>query len=77
MKRHNSWPPFCHYIFVILETKCGISFIEVGPQTEVIENLQRDITPSYGPLAPIPVYTIHPVIVHVYTNFQLSSFHSS
>ena len=32
---------------------------------------------SYGPLAPIPVYTIHPVIVHVYTNFQLSSFHSS
>ena len=32
---------------------------------------------SYKLLAPIPVYTIHPVIVHVYTNFQLSSFHSS
>ena len=32
---------------------------------------------SYGPLAPIPVYTIHQVIVHVYTSFQLSSFHSS
>ena len=31
---------------------------------------------SYGPLAPIPVYTIHRAIVHVYTNFQLSSFHS-
>ena len=29
---------------------------------------------SYGPFAPIPVYMIHPVIVHVYTNFQLSSF---
>ena len=32
---------------------------------------------SYGSLAPILVYRIHPVIVHVYTNFQLSSFHSS
>ena len=32
---------------------------------------------SYAPLAPIPVYMIHPVIVHVYTNFQLSSFDSS
>ena len=27
---------------------------------------------SYGPITPILVYTIHPVIVHVYTNFQLS-----
>ena len=26
----------------------------------------------YGPLAPLLVYTIHPVIAHVYTNFQLS-----
>ena len=32
---------------------------------------------SYGPLVLIPVYTIHPVIVHVYTNFKLSSFDSS
>ena len=24
---------FCHYTFLILETKCGKSFIEVGPQT--------------------------------------------
>ena len=32
---------------------------------------------SYGPLAPILVYTMHPVIVHVDTSFQLSSFHSS
>ena len=32
---------------------------------------------SYGALVLIPVYTIHPVIVHVYTKFQLSSFHSS
>ena len=32
---------------------------------------------SYGPLSPTPVYTIHPVIVPVYTNFKLSSFHSS
>ena len=27
------WPPFCHYTFFTLETKCEISFIEVGPQT--------------------------------------------
>ena len=32
---------------------------------------------SYRPLAPIQVHTIHPVIVQVYTNFKLSSFHSS
>ena len=32
---------------------------------------------SYKPLAPIPINTIHPVIVHVDTSFQLSSFHSS
>ena len=32
---------------------------------------------SYGPLAPIPVHTIHPVIVHVDTSFQLPRFHSS
>ena len=32
---------------------------------------------SYGPLAHIPVYTIHPDIVHVDKSFQLSSFHSS
>ena len=32
---------------------------------------------SYRPLAPIPVNTIQPVIVYVYTNFQLPSFHSS
>ena len=43
------------------------------------QNLKRktyqDIIPkSYGPFAPIPVYTIHPVIVYVYTNFRLSSF---
>ena len=31
---------------------------------------------SYLPLASIPVYMIHPVNVHVYTNFQLSSFRS-
>ena len=29
------------------------------------------------PLAPIPIYTIHPDIVHVYKSFRLSSFHSS
>ena len=32
---------------------------------------------SYEPLTPILGNTIHPVIFHVYTNFQLSSFHSS
>ena len=32
---------------------------------------------NYESLVPIPVNTIHPVIVNVYTNFQLSSFHSS
>ena len=32
---------------------------------------------SYELLAPIRVYLIHPAIVHVYTNFQLSSYHSS
>ena len=45
---------------------------------KVIEqNLPRDTTESYGPLVPIPINTIHPAIVHVYTNFQLSSFHGS
>ena len=32
---------------------------------------------SYGPLAPILVHMIHPVIVHVDMSFQLFSFHSS
>ena len=27
------WLPFCHYTFLILETKCSIRFIEVGSQT--------------------------------------------
>ena len=72
------WSPFCHYTFFTLETKFGISFSEVGPQTEITENLQRNATPRVMyPLAPIPIYTIHPVIVHIYTNFQISSFHSS
>ena len=39
--------------------------------------IKRHNSKSYGSLPPIPVYMIHPVIVHVYTNFQLSSFHSS
>ena len=25
------WPLFCHYTFLTLETKSGISFIKVGP----------------------------------------------
>ena len=32
---------------------------------------------SYGLLAPFLIYTIHPVIVHVYMDFQLSICHSS
>ena len=67
-----------------LETKCGISFIEVGPQTFKLlsilifwKSTKGRNSKSYKPLAPIPVYTIHPVIVHVYTTFQLSHFHSS
>ena len=32
------WPPFCHYTFLTSESKCGICFIEVGPQKiKVIE----------------------------------------
>ena len=27
------WPLFCEYTLLTLETKCSISFIEVGPQT--------------------------------------------
>ena len=27
------WPPFYHYTFLTFETKCGLRFIEVGPQT--------------------------------------------
>ena len=37
-KGHNSkimgpWPLFCDYTLPTLETKCSISFIEVGPPT--------------------------------------------
>ena len=32
---------------------------------------------SYEPFAPIQVYSIQQVIVYIYTNFQLSSFHIS
>ena len=80
------WPPFCLYTSLTLETKCGISFIEVGPQTYKLlskilfffwKPTKGHNSKSYRPLAPIPVNTVHPVIVHVYTNFQLSSFHSS
>ena len=28
------WPPFFHYIFLTLETKSDLSFIQVGPQTK-------------------------------------------
>ena len=56
------WPLFCHYTFLTLETKSGMSFIEIGPQTEVIkqnafkffENLPRDITPRV--LDPLPLF---------------------
>ena len=51
------WTPFCYYIFLTLETKCGFSFIEVGPQTQVIENLQRDIAPRVRNLWPLFLYT--------------------
>ena len=34
-----------------------------------LKTYQGHNSKSYGPFAPIPVYTIHPVIVHVYTNF--------
>ena len=27
------WPLFCDYTLLTLETKCSLSFIEVGPQT--------------------------------------------
>ena len=62
------------------------SSIEVGPQTKTLLSKMQFIfwkptkghnSKSYGPLATFPLYTIHPVIVHVDTSFQLSSFHSS
>ena len=43
----------------------------------ILKIYQGHNSKRYEPLAPILVYTIHPVIVYVYTNFQLSSFHSS
>ena len=42
-----------------------------------LKTYQGTNSKSYGPLAPIRVYTIQQVIVYVHTNFQLSSFHSS
>ena len=51
----SPWLPFCHYTFLTLETKCGISFTEVTEY--VIENLQRDITPRAMDPWPLFWYT--------------------
>ena len=43
----------------------------------LLKTFNRHYSKSYRPMAPIQLYTIHPVIVPLNTNFQLSSFHSS
>ena len=63
----SPWASFCHYTFLILETKYGISFIEVGPQTQRLlskmhfifffENLPGNITPKVMDSWPLFRYT--------------------
>ena len=42
------WPPFCHYIFLTLETKCGIKLIEVAPQVQVPSSRFYSRLPNRG-----------------------------
>ena len=59
LKTTNSEPlaTILHYAFLTSEAKCGISFIEVGPQTEVTEKLPRNITPIVIDPWPLFQYT--------------------
>ena len=88
--KSNSYGPLATilpwHLFLTLETKCYISFIVVRPQTKkLLSRMHFNVwkptkghnSKTYGSLVPIAVHTIHPVIAHVYTNFQLSSFYSS
>ena len=77
----SPWPPFFHYTFLTLETKCDVSFIEVGPQAlkllsrthfNFVENLPRDITPRV--INPWPLFRYDNTSSHCKCLYELSAF---